>query len=82
MSDFNYFDAFGNMLLNSFSDEVPKTISKEDYEIFCKEFTFEKLKDKSFGEAFCEKFDIEDYFLSHFTDETAKYHIEKLGYIK
>lgn len=82
MKEFNYFDAFGNMLLESNLREEPKTISKTEYEVFCKEFMFEKLKDKSFGEAFCEKFNIEDYFLAHFSDETAKYHIEKLGYIK
>ena len=82
MKEFNYFDAFGNMLLESNLREEHKTISKTEYEVFCKEFMFEKLKDKSFGEAFCEKFNIEDYFLAHFSDETAKYHIEKLGYIK
>lgn len=83
MNNFNYFDAFGNMLASGLSErQQPKTISREEYELFRKEYMFEKLKGKTFGEAFCERFNIEDYFLKNFTDGTAKYHIEKLGYIK
>lgn len=59
-----------------------KKISIEDYELFCKEFVFDKLKGKSFGIAFCEKFDFNNIFLKGLSDETAKDHIEKLGYIK
>lgn len=56
-------------------------VNKKDYEQFCKEFVFEKLKDKSFGESFCEKFKFNDTFIKNLSDDTAKYHIEKLGYI-
>lgn len=56
-------------------------VSKTDYEKFCKEFVFEKLKDNSFGKSFCEKFNFNDTFIKNLNDETAKYHIEKLGYI-
>jgi hypothetical protein len=59
-----------------------KTVSKTDYEIFLKEFVFDKLKGKTFGAAFCEKFGFNDIFLKALSDETAKSHIETLGYIK
>lgn len=59
-----------------------RKISKNDYEIFCKEFLFEKIKGKTFGQAFCEKFGFNDIFLKALSDETAKSHIETLGYIE
>ena len=59
-----------------------KKISSQDYELFCKEFVFEKLKNISFGEAFCKRFGFNDMFLKSLSDTTAKHHIEKLGYIK
>lgn len=81
----NYFDAFANMtnggLINFNKDDRPE-ISKQDYEVFCKEFIFDKLHERKFGEAFCERFNIDDYILKNLSDTTAKYHIEKLGYIK
>lgn len=59
-----------------------KTISKADYELFCKEFVFTKLKGVGFGQAFCERFGFNGLFLKNLSDETAKEHIELLGYIK
>jgi hypothetical protein len=59
-----------------------KIISKTEYDKFCKEFVFDKLKGKRFGESFCEKFNVDSFILSNLSDETAKHHIEKLGYIK
>lgn len=59
-----------------------KQISKKQYELFCKEFVFEKLKGNSFAESFCKKFKFNDTFLKNLSDATAKYHIEMLGYIK
>lgn len=82
MNNFNYFDAFANIANLGISQGSEKTISREDYEIFCKEFSFEKLKGKTYGEAFCERFNIDNYILANLSDITAKYHIEKLGYIK
>lgn len=58
-----------------------KTICRRDYNIFCREFIFEKIKGKSFGETFCEKFGFNNTFLRNLSDDTARYHIEKLGYI-
>lgn len=83
MNDFNYFDAFANIIGSlDISPKTTKTISKEDYETFRKEYMFERLKGKTFGQAFCEKFDMDDYFLKNLSDKTAQYHIENLGYIK
>lgn len=59
-----------------------KVISKHEYKIFCNEFVFDKLKGQSFGESFCKKFGFNDTFLKNLSDETAKNHIELLGYIK
>lgn len=61
---------------------VKRQVSKTDYDSFCKEFVFLKLKDISFGKAFCDKFEFNDIFLSRLSDEFAKDQIEKLGYIK
>jgi len=59
-----------------------KQISKKQYELFCKEFVFEKLKGIGFAESFCKKFKFNDTLLKNLSDTTAKYHIEMLGYIK
>lgn len=59
------------------------TVTIEQYEQFKKEYIFEKIKDKHFGKAFCEKFGIQDYMLSNLADENeTQYLIEALGYIK
>lgn len=68
--------------LQSLTENSSKTVAKYDYENFCKEFVFEKLRGKNFGEAFCKKFDFNDTFLRGLSDQTAKLHIEKFGYIK
>lgn len=68
--------------LEQLTGNSSKQISKRDYDSFCKEFVFDKLKGKTFGESFCEKFDFNNIFLKGLSDDTAKDHIEKLGYIK
>lgn len=68
--------------LEQLTGNPKKKISKTEYEIFLKEFVFEKLKGDSFGSAFCIKFGFNDTFLKALSDETAKLHIEKLGYIE
>lgn len=67
--------------LEDLTTNKEKTINKSDYHIFCKEFIFEKLKGKSFGSAFCERFNFNNTFLKNLSDDTAKHHIETLGYI-
>lgn len=59
-----------------------KQISKKDYDLFCKEFVFEKIKGKKFGEAFCDKFGYNNFMLRNFSDETAIRTIKNMGYVK
>ena len=68
--------------LEQLTSNSTKQISKKQYELFCKEFVFEKLKGNSFAESFCKKFKFNDTLLKNLSDDTAKYHIEMLGYIK
>lgn len=68
--------------LGQLTNNQNKQISKKEYELFCKEFLFQRIKGVSFGKSFCKKFKFNDTFLKNLSDETAKYHIEMLGYIK
>jgi hypothetical protein len=71
-------NAMANML-----SKAKKTITLEQYEQFKKEFVFEKLKGFTLGQAFCKKFDIQDYMLSNLTnEEETEFLIKNLGYIK
>lgn len=38
-------------------------VSKKDYEQFRNEYIFDAIQGKSFGSAFCDRFDITDYLL-------------------
>lgn len=62
--------------------KAKKTVSREDYELFCKEYVFDQLKGLSFGQAFCKRFKIDDALINIVSNDTAKFHIEALGYIK
>ena len=54
------------------------TISKQEFEDFCKEFLFEQIKgDYKLGEAFCKKYDEPNYVLSILPNHSAKAHIKK-----
>jgi hypothetical protein len=54
------------------------TISKEEFEDFCKEFLFEQIRgDIKLGEAFCKKYDEPNYILSILPDSSAREHIKK-----
>ena len=58
------------------------SISKQEFEDFCKEFLFEQIKGEyKLGEAFCKKYDEPNYVLSILPDRSAKAHIEKF-YVK
>jgi regulator of sigma D len=59
-----------------------KTVARAEYELFCKEYVFDQLKEIRFGEAFCKRFNIDDQLINTVSNDTAKYHIEILGYIK
>ena len=58
------------------------SISKQEFERFCKEFLFEQIKgDYKLGEAFCKKYNEPNYVLSILPDHSAKAHIKKF-YVK
>lgn len=81
----NYFDTMVTSLRDRdcwAGNTNKKTISSAEYDLFCKEFVFDQLKGIGFGVAFCKRFNINDMLLNIVSDDTAKFHIEKLGYIK
>jgi hypothetical protein len=58
------------------------SISKQEFDNFCKEFLFEQIKgDLKLGEAFCKKYEESNYILSILPDNSAVEHIEKF-YVK
>ena len=63
--------------------KTKKTISSEDYQIFCKEYIFDAINGMTFGNAFCKRFELTDNLLSKITDTSeAQFLIKNLGYIK
>lgn len=82
MKDFIYVVNTLKQWTNSKNKEPYKTVSKKDYDKFCKDYIFLKLKGVGFGKAFCEKFDIDHFIIASLPDESAKGFIEKHGYIK
>ena len=73
---------FGHMVTElsaeAYKDIDFEPISKHEYEIFCKEYIFEKLKDTRFGVAFQKRFGVRDRVLSILSNEThAMDHIER-----
>lgn len=58
------------------------SITREEFDDFCKEFLFEQIKgDIRLGQAFCKKYEEPNYVLSILPDDSAKAHIKKF-YIK
>jgi hypothetical protein len=78
-------DAFKDVLveLYKFKGEPRVSVSRTEYETFCKEYVFQKLKNETFGSAFCKRFNIEDRAISNLVGESfTRDLIETLGYIK
>jgi len=74
-------NAFTNMI--SLLDNLPKPeISKQDYEVFQKEYIFDQLKGKKFGRAFCEKFKVKDAVIRYLIDEDIAREMIEETYIK
>lgn len=78
----NFLSMVGQLTDNDPPSSQKKMVSKEDYQNFCDEYIFDSLKGVSFGNAFCERFGINDNMLSTLSDDGAKFLIENLGYIK
>lgn len=68
---------------DAFKDTDFKSISKSDYDLFCKEYVFESLKGINFGTAFQKRFGVRDRVLGMFSkqDDTMA-HITYCGYVK
>jgi hypothetical protein len=57
-------------------------ISIQEFEDFCKGFLFEQIKgDIKLGEAFCKKYNEQNFVLSILPNDSAKKHIKKF-YVK
>ena len=79
--------AFGHLVnelsSDTFKDTEFKKITQQEFDIFLKEFVFDKLKGKTLGQSFAEKFKVKDrvlYMFSH--DIDALEHIKYCKYIK
>ena len=58
------------------------SIGEQEFEDFCKRFLFEQIKGElKLGEAFCKKYNEQNYVLSILPDHSAKAHIKKF-YVK
>ena len=61
----------------------PGKVSRDEYEVFCKEYLFDNLREESFGRAFCKRFDITDYVLDILpSEQSAKLHITSFRYVE
>ena len=81
-------NAFDHMLTQLSSDAFydatkRESVTRDEFQLFLKEFTFEKLKGKTLGECFAEKFQIKDRVLYMLKDDSnVMLHIKTCGYIK
>ena len=81
----NSFDHMIPTLLRSdaFRDSEFVPIGEKEYDIFCKEYVFDKLRGDSFGMAFRKRFSCQDRVLSMFShQEDVMAHIAYCGYVK
>ena len=69
-------------VLGRINDAHPKTISKQDYELFRKEYIFDQLKGMRYGKAFCERFQIDDPVISRLIDTDLAEELIEVNYIK
>ena len=52
---------FDSMIHTLTVKSIQQNVSWEEYELFCREFIFDKLRGIKFGKAFCDRFDIINY---------------------
>ena len=78
----NFLSMVGQLTADELPSKQKKTVSKADYHDFCNEYIFDSLKGLTFGKAFSLRFDIKDNMLEVLGDDTARFLIENLGYIK
>lgn len=77
------------MGLNSFShmvsllDTLPTAqISKQEYEVFQREYIFDQIRGLKYGKAFCERFHVKDSVISRLIDEDLAKELIEETYIK
>ena len=74
-------NAFTSMI--SFLDDTDNpTISKQDYEVFQKEYIFDRIKGNNYGMAFCKRFNIIDPVVKHLIDEDLARELIEDRYIR
>lgn len=76
------FDYVVNTLQTYTDKNQHEIVSRQEYEIFCKEYVFYQLKGISFGQAFCERFNIDHFIIKGLSGYSAKDFIEKHGFVK
>lgn len=54
-----------NELMQSHCASEPKQVSRRDYEQWARGFVFDGLRNLSYGQSFCKRFDIQDNILYH-----------------
>jgi len=69
-------------MLSKINHADNKTISKSDYELFRKEYVFDKLKGLNYGKAFCERFNIQDPVVSRLIDTDLAEELIESTYLK
>lgn len=59
------------------------SVELEDYLQFKREYCFDMMKDISFGESFCKRFNVEDHMLNTpYSMTFAENYIKSMGYVK
>lgn len=69
-------------VLSRINQPQTKTISKQDYELFHKEYIFDQLKGLKYGKAFCERFQIDDPVISRLIDTDIAIDLIEENYLK
>lgn len=69
-------------ILSGINQPQTKTISKQDYELFRKEYIFDQIKGLKYGKAFCERFQIDDPVISRLIDTDLAIEMIEENYIK
>lgn len=57
-------------------------ISKQEYEVFQREYIFDQIRGLKYGKAFCERFHVNDSVISRLIDEDLAKELIEETYIK
>ena len=59
-----------------------KLISKQEYEVFQRQYIFDQIRGLKYGKAFCERFHVKDSVISRLIDEDLAKELIEETYIK